>query len=126
MSQLEEIKARAEKATPGPWMKDPDEPVHIMKPDKPGFSWDGTVVATLQRDDFGLFEEANADFIAHARTDIPKLLAALEAVEAHHQPIPAGAYDGSKIQICATCSDDTGNWEIYPCPTLTGITEALQ
>lgn len=79
---LDDIKAREAAATKGPWMKDPDEPVHIMKPDRPGFSWDGTVIATLQRDDFGLFEEANSDFIAHARTDIPKLLAALEAVEA--------------------------------------------
>lgn len=80
--QLQEIKARLEAATPGPWMKDPDEPVRIMKPDKPGSSWDGTVIATLQWDDFGLFEEANADLIAHTPEDLAKLIAALEAVEA--------------------------------------------
>ena len=123
MNQMEEMKARLAAATPGPWMKDPDEPTHILKPDKPGSSWDGTVIATLQRDDFGLFEEANADLIAHAPETQAKLIAALEAVEALHARHLGNWTDPSGIpwtgDHCAECRDE------WPCPTATAIKEAL-
>lgn len=69
---LAEIKARAEKATPGPWT-------------------DGTVNARMERlRDGNIFVGINvkttsevamlydADFIAHAREDVPALIAAYE------------------------------------------------
>lgn len=77
--RLDQIEARANAATEGPWVKDPDEPDHVLKPDRPGSTWDGTYIATVQRDDFNLFEEANTEFIAAARTDVPALVAAIRA-----------------------------------------------
>ena len=74
MNQLEEIKARVEKASLGPW--------GAVK----GSEYDGvdTLSGELTWDDHNgeVFKPEDADFIAHARTDVPKLLAALEAVEA--------------------------------------------
>lgn len=72
------VQQRADAATDGPWMKDPDEPSIVLKPDAPG-GWDGTAIATVQRDDYGLVEEANTKFIAASRTDVPRLVAALTA-----------------------------------------------
>ena len=70
---LEEIKARAEGATEGPWSTR-------------RFDLDLFVVAEngalnpINLGYVGNRPEDDAEFIAHARTDIPKLLAALEAV----------------------------------------------
>lgn len=75
---LAAVQQRAAAATSGPWMKDPDEPSIVLKPDAPG-GWDGTAIATVQRDDYGLVEEANTEFIAASRTDVPRLVAALTA-----------------------------------------------
>lgn len=74
---LQDIKARAEAATAGPWHVDEQEQ---------------TVRATDPVNGFIMFDRSSniheeweedkvdAEFIAHARTDIPKLVAALEAV----------------------------------------------
>ncbi|MDQ8040622.1 hypothetical protein RDI86_02010 [Cellulosimicrobium sp. XJ-DQ-B-000] len=75
---LAAVQQRADAATDGPWTKDPDEPSIVLKPDAPG-GWDGTAIATVQRDDYGLVEEANTEFIAASRTDVPRLVAALTA-----------------------------------------------
>lgn len=69
---LAPIKARAEAATPGPW-KDDGEIIG------PGFgiaqTWD------KHEDDFAN-AEANSEFIAHARQDIPALVAEVERLRA--------------------------------------------
>lgn len=70
MSALDEIKARIEKATPGPW----DVSYTHGRVDHLRNGIRFTVADLAFRD---------AEFIAHARTDIPKLLAALEAVLSH-------------------------------------------
>ncbi len=63
MKRLEEIKARAEAATEGPWK---------------------AVRTQIANDIYGrkhighITYDANADFIAHSRTDIPALVEALE------------------------------------------------
>ena len=57
--QLQEIKARAEAAAPGPWGKTGDNP---MIPDLL----------------FGDRARENATFIAHARSDVPALCAEVE------------------------------------------------
>ena len=73
MKKLEEIRARVEKATLGPW--DAVE----------GSEYDGadTIFGTLTADDHGgeVFKPTDAEFIAHSRTDVPELIAALAAVE---------------------------------------------
>ena len=70
------IKARADKATAGPWDKVTPDDTRIN-------SQSAEIAITL-----GNYEtdwekmEWDASFIAHARTDIPALIAALEASEA--------------------------------------------
>ena len=65
---------------------------------------------------------ADAEFIAHARTDVPALVAALRAVLNLHfkaQPIPAafGTQEGG--DYCVTCAED------WPCPTVAAIHQHL-
>lgn len=103
--QLDEIKTRASKATAGPWESDAtqNEGDYGSGPDcVSGFSSyeviaeKGRICDTINSDVAMVCEEydedgctafdevgqANMDFIAHARTDIPALIAALEASEA--------------------------------------------
>jgi len=70
MDRLDEIKARCDKATPGPWYKEgwalPNE--------------DGEYIELL--DDTENNGPANAAFISHAREDIPYLLAEVKRLNA--------------------------------------------
>lgn len=63
----------------------------------------------------------------HAPQDRAVLLAAIEAVTAVHQPHDAVMYSGSqqyKVQVCAGCGTDDGNWNRYPCPTIRAMETA--
>jgi len=60
--------------------------------------------------------DSNATFIAHARTDLPKLLAAVDAVVALHT-VDDGYYGG---QVCEMC-----DFERWPCPTIRALNDAL-
>ena len=76
--------------------------------------------------DFG-FSDAHAEFIANARTDLPRLLAAVRAVEAVHELIDALNVRINRTQkVCTGCGTDDGNWQVWPCPTIRAITEALE
>ena len=79
-ADLNAIKARWAAATPGPWAVFDDCPQYVMKPDKPGSDWDGTIVAELPRDEFDLVDHPTAEAIAHAPEDIAALIQALEEV----------------------------------------------
>jgi hypothetical protein len=79
---IDSIEARALVAAEGPWMVDRQHPEIVLKPDKPGDDWDGTIIATLPRDDFDLPDFANAAFIAHAREDVPALVAEVRRLRA--------------------------------------------
>lgn len=57
---------------------------------------------------------------AHARTDVPALVAALEAVLAVHQP-GDWSDDEAEYTSCRHC----GEAALYPCPTVEAINEAL-
>lgn len=61
---LDAIRARAQAATPGPWSTQERQNVYIPLP------WGG-LKAHVETD-------ANAEFIAHARTDVPALLAEVD------------------------------------------------
>ena len=111
--RLNEIEARANAATEGPWTPDeytevdPDgfyELARVIAPDPDGDDWCaiGVVHTGILRPD--------ADFIAHARTDVPALVATLRAVLELHSK--QGAF-------CRTCE------AIHPCPTARAIEEAL-
>lgn len=75
MSRIDEIKARFEAATPGPW--------------KATFGMDcRAFVQTPDKDeDFKIYNHANAAFIAHSRDDIPYLLAEVEQARAERDNI---------------------------------------
>ena len=86
MSTLEEIKKRAENATPGPWFRQYVDVV-TTDPDPRDIHSDAPRECRISRRAEHLdFKDAqgirDADFIAHARTDVPKLVNALERVEA--------------------------------------------
>ncbi|MFH5879790.1 hypothetical protein [Arthrobacter sp. NA-172] len=68
---LDAIRKRAEAAEPGPWFLDSDG-VSIYYVFHNG--------DTLDRDRLAESSGSDAEFIAHARTDIPRLLNALDAV----------------------------------------------
>lgn len=83
-TRLAEIRARVEAATPGPWTpmeydhNPGDQGVPIL-----GGGERGSMAAHLTAYTMTLSNvdqsEADAEFIAHARTDLPALLAAVEA-----------------------------------------------
>ena len=88
MNRLNEIEARAHAATEGPWEG-------IRYPD-------------------GLLGRV----IAHARTDVPALVAALKAALNEH---PTGVFHSfaGDVQWCDACDGP------YPCPTVAAIRQHL-
>lgn len=115
---LDEIAARADAATLGPWEVDR------------GIGKDA-VTAPYQTNMVRPVCEVrspamNSEFIAHAREDVPRLLNALRAVEAVHKP---EEYARSQTGlVCTHCIDAIAYdfWPLeYPCPTIKAIREAL-
>lgn len=71
---IDAIKARVENATDGPWAWSDAETFQ---------AWPGSVRSTVMPDDFAdevaqTFQGQDAEFIAHARTDVPALVAKVE------------------------------------------------
>jgi hypothetical protein len=75
MSRIEEIKSRLEKATPGPWVGDEFEMTAPKAPTLMAGS-----IKLVWAEDFHMSEE-DADFVKHARDDVPYLLTRLEDAE---------------------------------------------
>ena len=127
MNRLNEIEARANAATEGPWEhepppgpgEDPMRPICVYPKE------DGGTLAYVQP------LEADAEFIAAARTDVPALLDALEKVLELHQPVTDGmgftedGYGGIS-PACSSCGTSDEYAVPYPCPTVTAITTALE
>lgn len=82
---LDAIRARADAATEGPWettqAQDEESTTWIEAPYDDVLHHDERGYGHM-RENFAWMKRADAEFIAHARTDIPRLLAALDAVEA--------------------------------------------
>lgn len=100
---LAEIEARARAATPGPWKTDEAYPdTFIWGPNQAMVCDHEYETGAIRMRGLGanLPIPANADFIAHARTDIPQLVAALRvAVEALTQ-IPF-----EEDRCCSSCAE---------------------
>lgn len=131
--RLAEIKARAAAASEGPWE------AHIC-----GGATDGTGTSICEpgthangvwsqpdqrdivRDETGQFTTADAVLVAHARTDVPDLVAALEAVLDVHQPVDIEPSEtickGCSTKISTAFYEPTVEW---PCPTVQAISTAL-
>lgn len=122
MNRLNEIEARANAATEGPWEAKSETPTmagavwNLRITGKPGIRMN---VTEWQH---GM---ENAEFIAHARTDVPWLLEQVElrdkALEAALNEHPIGVFHSfaGDIQWCDACDGP------YPCPTVTAIRQHL-
>lgn len=87
--ELQAIAARCSGATPGPWTVEEDSRPSIMAPVGTGGYMDGGHLATfmaMAKYDAAWGDKssnsADANFIAHARTDVPKLLAFIQSLQA--------------------------------------------
>ena len=116
--RLDEIKARAAAATEGPWVNDSTE---IGRPFPGTDTIDVWVAESCHPNGDGIDGEADAEFIAHARTDVPRLVAALESVLELHQPY----ITRSAWQTCNECWNSGTAEIVYPCPTVAAIRTAL-
>lgn len=133
MSDLEAIKARAEAATPGPWdsrrsewADDPD--LMTVDGEPAGDPWWVHHDGWIDADDTGLFmSEADAAFIAHARTDVPALVAEVErlrdvvaALEAENARLRCPDCDGQGWTLeqdhASDCRAQYGGPCDGPCP----------
>lgn len=113
---LARIRKQADAATDGPWdyQRGYDTPSEWQ--DAHVLGADGESVVSEASDE-------NAEFIAAARTNVPRLVVALQAVLNLHfrpQPIPAAYGTQTGLDYCRTCAED------YPCPTVAAITQALE
>ena len=124
---LARIRKQADAATEGPWEhepppgpgEDPMRPICVYPKE------DGGTLAYVQP------LEADAAFIAHARTDVPDMAAALRAVLEIHQDggesqgyTDTGTYDF--MPHCCTECGSLGEYGVpYPCPTVTAIRQHL-
>ena len=138
MNRLDEIEARANTATEGPWeVNGPDQPwatishgsdsiLHAYEQHHP--YCEGCECGD-PRSEVALSDE-DAEFIAHARTDMPALLDALEKVLRLHPRVVVLHADPEfgrmeDDAICGACivNHEPADW---PCPTVEAITTALE
>lgn len=92
---LDEVKERCEKATPGPWKH------FVTESFSANVVGDGWVVARCETFSTGQ-ELADAKFIAHARGDIPRLLAIVERLGEYARHKPDCVVCGDSL--CELCS----------------------
>ena len=131
MKRLDEIEARTNAATEGPWAPwlDQDGTPHMN-----GMLMVGSAAAVIPEGESWIegvdvnpiahtYTPEDREFIAAARTTVPALLDLADAVLERHvkaQPIPAayGTQEGG--DYCVTCAED------WPCPTVAAITTTLE
>lgn len=124
--QLEESQKVCSTATEGPWNPDrpngdPDEVPAVMALQLRRGILRGVYVAEE------VDQDEDATFISHARSALPLRNAQLAAVLRVHEPIDAlnvNARNHHKVQVCAGCGQDGGNWNQWPCPTIRAIEDA--
>uniref|UniRef100_UPI003F4944A2 hypothetical protein n=1 Tax=Arthrobacter silvisoli TaxID=2291022 RepID=UPI003F4944A2 len=116
---LAPIRERLAAATPGPWHFDTDADDYLMSPA-------GEVPPSL----------ANGEFIAHAREDVPRLLAALDGVLALHQPSKVHrqrhnaegtliSYTVTEDGPCEACYPETGTRHCEDCNDYDDLCEGV-
>ncbi|MFD6518169.1 hypothetical protein [Rhodococcus sp. NPDC060176] len=103
---VEHTKALEAAATPGPWSWDQ---MRSIVSDA-----DFTIVVDSFNDGVGagVIESADAEFIAHARTALPALVAAVERVQALHTKSNQGYGEDDYCDCCGT---------IWPCLTIEAL-----
>jgi len=108
MADIKAIRERVEKATPGPWGWDLYYIVGRVPKGRPGGEVIGEMRATVDRLEYPLSQrKADAEFIAHARQDIPDLLEKLLGAGEAEEDTLYEALD--KIQdICSAVQAEDG------------------
>lgn len=130
---LDAAQARCDAATEGPWrghsfgLAGEDEPSSIVV-HTGEFAWgdvyEGRFLFSTPGADSQEWDDA--DFVASARTDTPRLIAALRTVLAPHCLHDCSPEHGSWCSpcwsegLCEGCSED------WPCPTVKGVAETLE
>ena len=108
---LHQIEERIEAATEGPWsVYRTRVGTYVTRPDLLGVAREWSLV----------WQDADAEFIANARADLPRLLAAIRAVEEVHQKRGASWPHNGGVFVCGE------DGAIWPCPTIRAITNALE
>ncbi len=108
MTNLEHTNALEQAATPGPWSPSKYYRTNIVS--------DSTGQILCQS-----MNAANREFIAHARTAVPALVAAVERVQALHATPECGC---EEFRVGRTCPHDkvcTGCALYWPCPTIRAL-----
>lgn len=129
MNRLNEIEARANAATEGPWEWDGESnepwPAGDNSLRSVSGAKDDLVLYAWGYDAYGIeaARDADAEFIAHARTDVPDMAAALRAVLEVHKEDGHGWGPGESF--CTECQQGYGLLVPYPCPTVTAIRRHL-
>ena len=115
MSRLDQIEARANAATPGPWEAGCNDR-HVLYVTTENEEFCAEYGPELY-DSQGFFSDDDTEFIAHARTDVPDMSAALRAVLKLHkrEESPSGYY-------CDECFPNEWAW---PCATVAAIRRHL-
>jgi hypothetical protein len=124
--RLAGMRERSAAATAGPWDRHDfgyageQEPssivIHTGRFDHAAIRDGETVIASMAWDSQ---EDANAEFIAHVRTDLDDLLGAVEDVLGLHAFDPARGEPNSHCDGCRYCQRP------WPCPTVAAITARL-
>ena len=128
--ELDAIKARVEAATEGPWGWSGRVAPVLSGYAGTSYRYSKEVIEAEHHGECGCRSDCqlevtvdplDAEFIAAARSDIPRLVAALESVLELHQPY----ITRSAWQTCNECWNSGTAEIVYPCPTVTAIREAL-
>lgn len=97
MTRLDDIEARVKAATPGPWVADDDGGVSTAWPEVDPVLGQGPIVDT---EGCGMGNPDDAEFIAHARTDVEDLAAFARDVLAMPTVDPGTAPDAHAAGMC--------------------------
>ena len=121
MNRLNEIEARANAATEGPWASviNDRRMYHVVTDNEEFCQTYGPELYDSQ----GFFSDDDTEFIAHARTDVPDMSAALRAVLKLHKEDVHGWGPGESF--CTECQQGYGLLVPYPCPTVAAIRRHL-
>ena len=167
--RLDQIEARADAATEGPWERGDHYHVqaashcqcwpehgplisekrmdingtmrlaHVHRRSEPLWEYGiyapteyGGALVVNETSEYGYMDDVDAEFIAHARTDVPALVAALRAVLDLHKPDKFDGQGWTKdgygiiTPACRTCGTADEYAVHWPCPTYRAITTALR
>jgi hypothetical protein len=94
------ILARAEAATPGPWIPGLDEGVVFKRISDRHYA---TIISPGDAPDDHQPRSSDVEFIAHAREDVPALVAEVERLQAENSLLKAIVEDLPKCSVGSTC-----------------------